>query len=770
MTPSEPAPGRRSFRFGPFVADIRRRLLWSDDALVTLTPKAFDILAVLLDHAGEVVEKEDLVARVWGNTAVEDATLARHISTLRRALHERPNEHRYIVTVPGHGYEFVAEVVSADHVPDNLRHKVDSGQFAVLPATHAAAAPGPAATSSASTSVPPRRISWVTLTASATLLIAVTGAVLAALSFRPTPHREAPTLRQLTYHGGFQREPQWSPDGTAIAYTSDESGNSDIWIQRTTESQPIRIAASKSEDSQPSWSPDGQALVFRSERDGGGLFVVNVADQTERRLTSFGYHPKWSPNGSQVLFSSSNREGSAARYYLVPAAGGTPYVLRPDLLSDIGASFAAWRPDGAAVSLLSRARGTRTFVTVPITGGAAIASSRSPEMDREIARIGLSLERFAWSRSGRAIYFEGTSERVRNLWRITVDPMTLAWTGGPDRLTTSAGHDSDVAISPDEGRLAFSTRVTTTRLWAFPFDASAGRILGEGKPVTSGGGEEQDAEALRDGSKLVYSAVRGGRQELWERSLPDRRDRLMLASTGWLSRPHWSPDGSRVVYAKRRNDASMNDAVVAVLTVKDGLEHLFTKAGGPGFVPSDWSPDGMQVIGGCPQGSDRPVAICVLDVETSTATAPEVRRIATDPTHNLFEQRFSPDQRWVSFMAVDRGDSALATIYVMPAAGGAWRAITDGKAYDDKPHWSPDGRTIYFASDRGGLWNVWGRRFDPVAGIAVGDPFRVTTFDSPRQTLATQLSRMQFAISADHLFLPITETSGELWMLENVDR
>lgn len=65
---------------------------------------------------------------------------------------------------------------------------------------------------------------------------------------------------------------------------------------------------------------------------------------------------------------------------------------------------------------------------------------------------------------------------------------------------------------------------------------------------------------------------------------------------------------------------------------------------------------------------------------------------------------------------------------------------------------------------------MWGRHFDPATGSAVGDPFRITSFDSPRQTLATQLSRMQFAISNDRLFLPITETSGELWMLENVDR
>ena len=73
-------------------------------------------------------------------------------------------------------------------------------------------------------------------------------------------------------------------------------------------------------------------------------------------------------------------------------------------------------------------------------------------------------------------------------------------------------------------------------------------------------------------------------------------------------------------------------------------------------------------------------------------------------------------------------------------------------------------------SNRDGLFNVWGRRFDGPSGSPGGTPFRVTSFSSPRQTISPQLSRMQIAVTARHLFLPITETSGELWMLEDVDR
>jgi len=766
MNTFDPAASRRCFRFGPFVADMRKRLLWCDGALVGLTPKAFEILAVLLEHAGEVVEKEDLLGRVWGDTAVEDATLARHISTLRRALQERPTEHRYIVTVPGHGYEFVAEVVVSENVPENLRHTIEPRNTVEV---HAPVDPAPAV---AMPEPVPARASWLALAVSGGLATAVAAAVVLVVVFRPSPHREAPTLRQLTYHGGYQREPQWSPDGTAIAYTSEQSGNSDIWIQRTTEPEPHKLTTSPSEDSQPSWSPDGQSIVFRSERDGGGLFAVDVNDGREWRVSPFGYRPRWSPDGSQVLFSSSNREGTAARYYLVSPAGGTPRPLRPDVLNDIGASYIAWRPDGGAVSLLSRARGALTFMTVPIIAGPAIVSSRPVGMDREIAKTGLSLERFVWARSSRALYFEGTSQRVRNLWRIEVDPATLAWSGGPDRLTTGAGQDGEVAVSPEGTRLVFSTRLSTTRVWAFPFDPLTGRVLGDGKPVTSGGGEEQDADAPLDGSKLVYSATRAGRQELWERSIVDGREHLLLSTATWsLTRPRWSPDGLQLAYTRRRPGLPMDRAEPAVaLLAIGGEERLLTKPGDVNLVPSDWSRDGRQLLGMCGIGTPSRIAACILPVSEGPQAATELRIVASDPAKNLFEERFSPDQRWITFMAVDVTDTGVSRVFVVPAAGGEWRPVTEGRWYDDKPHWSPDGKTLYFTSDRYGALNVWGRRFDTATGTAIGEPFAVTSFTTPRQTLSMNASRTQIAVTRTQLFVPITETAGEIWTLEGVDR
>src|SRR4029077_6318802 len=101
---------QRFHDFGPFRVDASRRLLLRDGDPVALTPKAFDILMVLLRNADRIVEKDELMNLVWPNTVVEENNLTRNVSSLRKALEEGPTDRRFIVTIPGRGYQFAAEV------------------------------------------------------------------------------------------------------------------------------------------------------------------------------------------------------------------------------------------------------------------------------------------------------------------------------------------------------------------------------------------------------------------------------------------------------------------------------------------------------------------------------------------------------------------------------------------------------------------------------------------------------------------------------------
>lgn len=99
------------YEFGPFRVDPEKEILLRAGEPVPLTPKTFQILLVLVRHSKEVVTKDDLMKTVWPDTFVEEANLSRNIFMLRKALGESPQDHRYIVTVPGRGYR-LAESVS----------------------------------------------------------------------------------------------------------------------------------------------------------------------------------------------------------------------------------------------------------------------------------------------------------------------------------------------------------------------------------------------------------------------------------------------------------------------------------------------------------------------------------------------------------------------------------------------------------------------------------------------------------------------------------
>jgi DNA-binding winged helix-turn-helix (wHTH) protein/TolB-like protein/Flp pilus assembly protein TadD len=100
----------RFYEFGDFRLDSTKRVLLREGATVPLTPKCFDVLLLLVSRRGQIVSKDELMTRVWPDTIVEENNLNVNVSLLRKTLGEKPNDHRFIVTVPGSGYQFVAEV------------------------------------------------------------------------------------------------------------------------------------------------------------------------------------------------------------------------------------------------------------------------------------------------------------------------------------------------------------------------------------------------------------------------------------------------------------------------------------------------------------------------------------------------------------------------------------------------------------------------------------------------------------------------------------
>src|SRR5580704_14786114 len=106
------SPVKHLLEFGSFRIDPEQRLLLRDHEPVPLSPKAFDLLLALTERGGQVVPKDDLMKALWPDTFVEESNLGQHVFQLRKALGERPQDHTYIITVPGRGYRFAQRVRS----------------------------------------------------------------------------------------------------------------------------------------------------------------------------------------------------------------------------------------------------------------------------------------------------------------------------------------------------------------------------------------------------------------------------------------------------------------------------------------------------------------------------------------------------------------------------------------------------------------------------------------------------------------------------------
>src|SRR5262245_57518861 len=98
------------YEFGPFVLDADERLLFRAGEVIPLRPKVFNLLLALVEHSGHILSKDELMNLVWADAVVEEGSLTRNISALRKALGESSDEYRFIETIPWRGYRFVGTV------------------------------------------------------------------------------------------------------------------------------------------------------------------------------------------------------------------------------------------------------------------------------------------------------------------------------------------------------------------------------------------------------------------------------------------------------------------------------------------------------------------------------------------------------------------------------------------------------------------------------------------------------------------------------------
>ena len=763
----EPAITSTVVRFGVFEVDLRAGELRKNGSRLKLAGQPFQVLAILLERPGELVTREELQKRLWPDTFVDvDHNLNTAINRIRDVLGDSAESPRFVETLSRRGYRFMVPV-------NNDTANGAKSDEVVNTATKA---------------VPKRRKLAVSLLLSALALLGIVGWFIYKDRRIPTSPTQR-SLTRVTFDDGLQIGATWSPDGRYIAYSSDRGGKFDIWVQQVSGSDPVQITKGPGHHWQPDWSPDGKYIAYRSEEGDGGLYIVPAFGGvgSERRISSFGYFPRWSPDSSQILFQTHfTRIDSINKFYVAHLDGGPPSEVLAGFLArhKLWPAAAVWHPDGkrvsvwvsslaAAQSLSSDAAPSPSIWTVPISGGEAIRMEIAPAIEHKLTeaangRVGGEHQgdfSFAWSPSGKALYFECGYRGAINIWKMTIEPETLRATA-VERLTTGQGPDGSLAVSSDGRRLAFTAKSQQIRNWLFPFDAKKGRITDKGQAITAAGRAAFLPNLSRDGKHVVFSVLRAGVWELWEKSLVDGREAPIIADQHSRGGALWSPDGMQLVYS-RLSESGKPDQMMTWSNQTRSEEPLTTLSVTQRY-PYDWSPDGGSLL---VVAADTKSEVWLVPVGAAPHAETEARKIISDPKYDLYQPHFSPDGRWIVFEAGANLPTIVeSTLYVVPAAGGAWTRITDGKHWDDKPRWSPDGKTIYFVSGRGGFFNVWGIHFDPSEGKRVGEPFPVSNFGGNGLMIPRWIPLVELSLNQDKLVLTMAEVSGGIWVLDNVDR
>ena len=337
-----------------------------------------------------------------------------------------------------------------------------------------------------------------------------------------------------------------------------------------------------------------------------------------------------------------------------------------------------------------------------------------------------------------------------------------------ERLTMSPALDEELSVSPDGRKLAFTNVSAQVRVWMLPFDSANGRITGPGRPITSPRIEGYVVNATRDGERLGIAGLQGGLSKAWEVVIRTGKEEIIMPADSYLRHfPIWSPDGRRAAYIRSFADKGQ----IAVWSRESRSEESvgpLSSSYGPVY---DWSPDGSAVVLSQRNDTTGRVEVRQVPVDHSGPVQSTPRKIISDPNENIWQPHFSRDGRWIVFVTDKSLPQQLTCrLFVVKVGGGSWVPITDGKHWDDKPRWSPDGKVIYFLSDRTGLFNVWGIHFDAAGGQPLGEPFRVTSFDSPDLKVSKGSPIAEFSLTENHLFLPLEHSSGSIWILDNVDR
>ena len=444
---------------------------------------------------------------------------------------------------------------------------------------------------------------------------------------------------------GDARQPQWSPDGTWIAFQAYWNGDYDIWIIQDNGSGLRQVTSGPFDDREPHWSKDGTKIFFSSDRNGNyDIWEVSLNGGETEALTNSPeneFYPASSPNGDFLTYVS---DGSTPGIWLKKANENPFIFLQSDLETSFHAPKLFQNGDELFLSYTSQSHGSTELLIRPVnreTNSSQLISS--PGDDVFPFRTSTLDSQLAYTSDGRIRLYDLQEQSVEEIpfsARVTImrpsyQRVLRNLTGSG--LNTTRGIISP-AISPDGNRVLF---VALGDIWIMDFNNVPKRLT-------------DDASVERD--------------------------------------PSWSPDGNSIAYI----DSERFDSSVKIVSLSSGLvETLRTGLNDPGR--PTWAPSGRSIVLSAKwqystrfrEGINRPLQISVDGPIASRRNIPnQPTEITGGPSeeigYNLLPQKLiTENERWLEFIS----------------HGSVGSRNTDG------PIWSPDGLMMAYIAE-GVLWII----------------------------------------------------------------
>ena len=688
--------------FGPFEFDPASGNLRKNGYKVKLPGQPGEILSALTRYPGEVVTREDLRNRLWPGIISGDFEhgINAAVNKLRQVLGDAATEPRYIETLPGCGYRFVAPISPR------------SGGIVELVPARAALALEPQ---------PSRRrfLAGVGVGAAlVVLLISWVAGQRAPVSLKPARFLVSPPKGYYLEAGGVRQSFALSPDGERIAFTAkDASGEFHVFLRDFSEPESHPVADGAGGYSVV-WSPDGQSLLFTSK---GKLRRIGVnASVSEVVSDSTPYFSSAIPFGPGRLLVCNHRNCG-----VIYSSGGPLRAI------DQWYSWAQLLPGG---------RDFLYTIDDPELGSmrARIAATGGTEQGVEVVQSDSRVQYTGWLRSNRGylVYLRAGT--------LLAQPFDLAGrrvTGDPKAIAShvpSFGYSgaADFSVST-RGVLAYQTFAARSQ---FIWVDRTGKRLSAASPAAI------DASYVRlspDGRSLATAVVdvERGVTDIWLYDTRTGTGRKAISGPGISHGPVWSPDSRRLVYLWDRSWPSL------ALSSLDGTADPEPLPNTGLMSPTDWSPDGRFILynnSALPAITQRfPSDVFAIDMARGRKVIPLLRT-------QFFEYGavFSPDGKWLAFLsdesgkteiymqAIDRGDDSLRV------TGERFLISRQGAQY---LRWRKDARELYYLGLDGQVYAV-PLAFRP-AGVHAGKPEALFRIDA--EAYSSFHSAVSFDVSAD---------------------